>query len=95
VECEMSKVEEIQLIINVFSAIAAMLASKIWLEASLIKIPPSTSDSCEGVGPFQNSLVQSARKNKLAAAWTAVAALCQGIALSVGAMAYLWHKLAA
>jgi hypothetical protein len=85
----MSTVEEIQMIINVVSAIAAMLAAKMWLEASMIKIPPSTSDNYGGQGPFRDSLVQSARKNK----WAAVAALCQGIALSVGALAYLWHKI--
>jgi hypothetical protein len=89
----MSTVEEIQMIINVVSAIAAMLAAKMWLEASMIKIPPSTSDNYGGQGPFRDSLVQSARKNNLAAAWAAVAALCQGIALSVGGVAYLWHKI--
>ncbi|SDS18955.1 hypothetical protein [Bradyrhizobium canariense] len=91
----MSNVEEIQMIINVVSAVAAMLAAKIWLEASMIKIPPSTSDSYGGQGPFRDSLVQASQKNKLAAAWAAVAAICQALALWVGAGSYFWHKLSA
>jgi hypothetical protein len=89
----MSTVEEIQMIINIISAIAAMLAAKIWLEASMIKIPPSTSDNYDGQGPFRDSLIQASQKNKLAAAWTAGAAMCQALALWVGAGSYFWHKL--
>jgi len=71
---------------------AAMLAAKVWLEASMVKLPPSTSDSYDGDGPFRNSLIQASKKNARAAMWAGSAALCRALALSVGAGSHFWHK---
>ncbi|MCK1562447.1 hypothetical protein IVB08_00280 [Bradyrhizobium sp. 173] len=79
----MTNWEKVEAILNVGSAICAMMAAKVWLEASMLKIPPHTSDSYEGNGPFSDALNLQSKKNAVAASWAAGAALSQSVALTL------------
>jgi hypothetical protein len=85
----------IDLILGVLSAIGAMMAAKVWLEASLLKFPPHTADSYDGKGPFSETLKRQSELNASAAMWAAGAALCQTLALSIKVILAFWDKLPA
>jgi hypothetical protein len=65
-----------------FSFMAALLAAHLWFRASKIKLPPHTSDSYDGKGPFADALARPGAMNANAAFAAAIAALLQ--ALSIG-----------
>jgi hypothetical protein len=65
------------------SFMAAAFAAHLWFRASKITLPPSTSDSWDGKGPFSDALAKQSRMNSHAALAAAFAAFFQ--ALSMGA----------
>lgn len=68
-------------LLGVASFLAAGFAAWLWGVASRVPLPPSTSNSWEGKGPFTDALRKQARLNSHAAKGAALAALFQGLSL--------------
>ena len=61
--------------------VAALSSAWLWVQASLVSIPPFTRDNSRGEGPFTDALKKQSKLNADAAMCAAGAAALQSVAL--------------
>ena len=71
-----------ELALNIVSAAAAILSAGYWVASARVELPNITAATTyAGTGAFPDALQKQAQRNAHAAAWAAVAAGCQAIAI--------------
>ncbi|HET6237308.1 MAG TPA: hypothetical protein VFE41_20465 [Acetobacteraceae bacterium] len=71
----------IEVAATVLAIVTAGFSAWLWLKASRVPLPPSTSNSWDGKGPFTDALKRQSKLNADAAKCAATAAICQTLVL--------------